>query len=112
MGEARRGGLDRGAGTLGPMRRQHVTEPRGRRRDGPARDAAWTGSRPTGGGATSVTSGVASGVASGGGAQPGAVPSTAGREAVRDPRAQGKATRGPDEVATRRHLEGAEQGPM
>ncbi len=31
---------------------------------------------------------------------------------VRDPRAQGKATRGKDETATRRHLEGAEQGPM
>lgn len=28
-----------------------------------------------------------------------------------DARSQGKATRGQDEVATRRHLEGAEQGP-
>ena len=30
----------------------------------------------------------------------------------RDDRSQGKGTRGHDEVATRRHLEGAEQGPM
>jgi hypothetical protein len=29
-----------------------------------------------------------------------------------DPRSAGKATRGKDEVATRRYLEGAEQGPM
>jgi hypothetical protein len=27
-------------------------------------------------------------------------------------KAHGRATRSPDEVATRRHLEGAEQGPM
>jgi hypothetical protein len=27
-------------------------------------------------------------------------------------KARGRATRSPDEVATRRHLEGAEQGPM
>jgi hypothetical protein len=33
------------------------------------------------------------------------------RDEVPDPRAQGKATRSPDETATRRHLEGAEQGP-
>lgn len=30
----------------------------------------------------------------------------------KDDRSQGKGTRGHDEVATRRHLEGAEQGPM
>lgn len=29
-----------------------------------------------------------------------------------DDRSQGKSTRGHDEVATRRHLEGSEQGPM
>ena len=29
-----------------------------------------------------------------------------------DARSQGKQTRGHDEVATRRHLEGSEQGPM
>ncbi len=32
-------------------------------------------------------------------------------ELARDPRSMGKATRGHDEVATRRHLEGSEQGP-
>jgi hypothetical protein len=35
-----------------------------------------------------------------------------GKDAIaRDPRSMGKATRGHDEVATRRHLEGSEQGP-
>jgi hypothetical protein len=29
-----------------------------------------------------------------------------------DDRSEGKSTRGHDEVATRRHLEGSEQGPM
>ena len=29
-----------------------------------------------------------------------------------DDRSQGKSTRGHDEIATRRHLEGSEQGPM
>jgi hypothetical protein len=29
-----------------------------------------------------------------------------------DDRSQGKGTRGHDEIATRRHLEGSEQGPM
>ena len=77
------------------MRRQHVTEPRERRRDGSWRDTARTGSRPAGGGATRDPA-----------------PRVAVREVVHDPRAQGKATRGPDETATRRHLEGAEQGPM
>ena len=32
-------------------------------------------------------------------------------ELARDPRSMGKTTRGHDEVATRRHLEGSEQGP-
>lgn len=32
-------------------------------------------------------------------------------ELARDPRSMGKATRGHDEVATRPHLEGSEQGP-
>jgi hypothetical protein len=32
-------------------------------------------------------------------------------ELARDPRSMGKATRGQDEIATRRHLEGSEQGP-
>jgi hypothetical protein len=36
----------------------------------------------------------------------------AGKDALaRDPRSMGKATRGKDEIATRRHLEGSEQGP-
>jgi hypothetical protein len=39
-------------------------------------------------------------------ADPGAVPGSTGAAA------RGKATRSPDEVATRPHLEGAEQGPM
>lgn len=30
---------------------------------------------------------------------------------ARDPRSMGKQTRGQDEIATRRHLEGSEQGP-
>lgn len=35
-----------------------------------------------------------------------------GKDALaRDPRSMGKATRGQDEIATRRHLEGSEQGP-
>lgn len=35
-----------------------------------------------------------------------------GKDAIaRDPRSLGKQTRGHDEVATRRHLEGSEQGP-
>jgi hypothetical protein len=35
-----------------------------------------------------------------------------GKDAIaRDPRSMGKTTRGHDEVATRRHLEGSEQGP-
>ena len=35
-----------------------------------------------------------------------------GKDALaRDPRSMGKQTRGHDEVATRRHLEGSEQGP-
>jgi hypothetical protein len=35
-----------------------------------------------------------------------------GKDALaRDPRSAGKQTRGHDEVATRRHLEGSEQGP-
>jgi hypothetical protein len=29
-----------------------------------------------------------------------------------EPKARGRATRSPAEIATRRHLEGAEQGPM
>jgi hypothetical protein len=32
-------------------------------------------------------------------------------ELARDPRSMGKATRGQDEIATRPHLEGSEQGP-
>ena len=35
-----------------------------------------------------------------------------GKDAIaRDARSMGKSTRGQDEIATRRHLEGAEQGP-
>ena len=35
-----------------------------------------------------------------------------GKDALaRDPRSMGKQTRGQDEIATRRHLEGSEQGP-
>jgi hypothetical protein len=39
-------------------------------------------------------------------------PDPASDPMTRDPRAQGEATRSPDETVTRRHLEGAEQGPM
>ena len=83
---ARRRDLDRAARTLPGMKRLRTPDGRQRDQGDPDRN-------------------IPAPVDQTGGLETGLAPQ------ARDQRAQGKATRGRDETGTRRHLEGAEQGP-